>query len=239
MELVNKTVRVVQVRAWNTPAAIAFLLLTAAFGGAVAGYQYGGIRELPVLLLQREQLEGDLAKTQSELSAMAGRLAGAELESGVSKGAMEDLQDNLESVQAEFAQIKEEVGRYRALLAPDSLERGLQVGSFKILGTQNARIVRFELLLTQIESKRPTLSGTVSIDIVAEYQGKSVIVPLPKVQKVDYYPLRYSFRYFQDFSGEVTILPGYKPLRTEVILVPTGRNTKKTRRTFPWVVEAD
>lgn len=238
MKLANKTVRVVQVRAWNTPVAISFLLLGAVCGGGVAGYQYG-VRELPVVQLQRQQLQGDLAKIQGEMSAMVERLAGAELESGVSKGAMVDLQKSLESLQLELAQTKEEVTRYRALLAPDSLERGLQVGSFKILGTPNARTFRFELLLTQIESKRSTLSGTVTIDIVAEHQGKSITVPLPKVQKVDYYPLRYSFRYFQDFSGEVAIPAGYKPLRTEVTLVPAGRNAKTTRRTFPWVVEAD
>ena len=238
MKLANKTVRVVQVRAWNTPVAIALLLLAAVCGGGVAGYQYG-IRELPAVQLLRQQLEGDLAKAQSENSAMVDRLAGAELESGVSKGAMVDLQESLESLQFELTKVKEEVSRYRALLAPDSLERGLQVGSFKILRAQNARTFRFELLLTQIELKRSTLSGTVSIDIVAEHQGKSIVFPLQKVQKVDYYPFRYSFRYFQDFSGEVALPPGYKPLRTEVTLIPAGRNAKKTRRTFPWVVEAD
>ena len=152
---------------------------------------------------------------------------------------MVDLQDSLGSLQLELLQIKEEESRYRALLAPDSLERGLQVGSFKILGTQSAGKFRFELLLTQIESKRSTLSGAGPIDIVAEHQGKVVALPLPKVHKVDYYPLRYSFRYFQDFSGEVALPLGYKPLRTEVTLVPAGRNAKKTKLTFPWVVEAD
>ena len=238
MKLANKTVRVVQVTAWNTPAAIVFLLLAALCGGGVAGYQYG-IRELPSVQQQRQQLEDELSEAQSEMGAMVDRLAGAELESSVSKGAMVDLQVSLESLQLELTQIKEEISRYKALLAPDSLERGLQVGSFKILGTLKARTFRFELLLTQIESKRSTLSGTVSIDIVAEYQGKSIVVPLPKVQKVDYYPLPYSFRYFQDFAGEVALPPGYKPLRTEVTLVPAGRGAKKIRRTFPWVVEAD
>ena len=37
----NKTVRVVQVRTWNTPLAITCLLLAALCGGGVAGYQYG------------------------------------------------------------------------------------------------------------------------------------------------------------------------------------------------------
>jgi hypothetical protein len=169
MKLGNKTVRVVQVRAWNTPLAIACLLLAAFCGGGVAGYQYG-IRKLPLLQEQRAQLEGDLERAQSQMGAMVDRLAGAELESGVSKGAMVELQDSFGSLQLELAQVKEEVSRYRALLAPDSLERGLQVGSFKILGTQSAGIFRFELLLTQTESRRSTLSGTVSIDVVAEHQ---------------------------------------------------------------------
>ena len=238
MKLGNKTVRVVQVRAWNTPLAITCLLLAALCGGGVAGYQYG-IRELPLLHQRQQQLKGDLEKAHVEMSAMVDRLAGAELESGVSKGAMVDLQDSLGSLQLELAQIKEEVSRYRALLAPDSLERGLQVGSFKILATQSAGKFRCELLLTQIESKRSTLSGAGPIDIVAEHQGKLVVLPLPKVHKLDYYPLRYSFRYFQDFSGEVALPLGYKPLRTEVTLVPAGRSAKKTKRTFPWVVEAD
>ncbi len=238
MKLANKTVKVVEVRAWNTPLAVVLLMIASVGGGGVAGYLYG-VSGLHNLQMHKSELEADLAQARNEISSMVDRLAGAELESGVSKGAMTDLQGNLESLQLELSAAKEEVGRYRALFAPDSLERGLQVGSFKILGTQVAHSFRFELLLTQIESKGSTLSGTVSIDIVAEHQGESILLPLPKVQKIDYYPLRYSFRYFQDFSGEVVIPPGHKPLHIDVTMVPAGRNPKKTTRTFPWVVEAD
>lgn len=238
MKLANKTVKVVQVRAWNSPAALLFLLFAAVCGGGIAGYQYG-VSELPSLQLQRLELEENLVNARNEVNSMVDRLARAELESGVSRGAIVDLQKNLESVQLELSATKEEVSRYRALLAPDSLARGLQIGSFKILGTQEDRNFRFELLITQIESKRSTLSGTVSIDIVAEYQGKVISLPLSKVQKIDQYPLKYRFRYFQDFSGEVVIPSGYKPLRIEVTMAPAGRNAKKTKRTFPWLVEVD
>ena len=115
---------------------------------------------------------------------------------------MVDLQDSLGSLQLELLQIKEEVSRYRALLAPDSLERGLQVGSFKILGTQSAGKFRFELLLTQIESKRSTLSGAVSIDIVAEHQGKVVVLPLPKVQNLTIIRFATVFGIFRIFPGK-------------------------------------
>jgi len=238
MKLANKTVRVVQVRAWNTPVAIAMLIVASVGCGGVAGYLYG-VSGLQALQMKRFELEKNLDQARNEIRSMVDRLAGAELESGVSQGAMVDLQENLESLQLELSAIKEEVNRYRALFAPDSLERGLQVGTFKILGTQIVRNYRYELLLTQTESKRATLSGTVSIDIVAEHQGKLILLPLQKVQKIDYYPLRYSFRYFQDFSGEVVIPPGHKPLRITVTMVPAGRNAKKTKRTFPWIVEAD
>ena len=237
MKLSNRHIRFVQARIWNSPVGITILLVGTLGVAGGAGF-WAGAKSDSAVATERDGVRRELELARISYHETLGRLADAELQNEVTKGALVDLRKSLGALQLELGSVREEVGYYRALLAPSSVERGLQVASLRISATAEAEAFRLELLLTQIEAKRSIVKGRIEVNVVAEADGVAVGLPLSKLQKIDYDPPSYSFRYFQDFSWELIVPPGYQPLRVEVTVVPGGENRKKMLRSFPWRVES-
>jgi len=237
MKREHRAVRVIPVRPWHTILGISLMVGGALIVG-VLGSNWHVAGRIAALQEERDHLVGQAIESEQEIERLRSELAAAELTSGVSQGAMEDLQTNLSSQQLELAALREEVTHYRSILAPTSLARGLQVANFKLLATNRSDSFRYEMLLTQLETNKATISGTVALEILTDKSGQEIRLPLNKVQKIDYYPLQYSFRYFQNFSGTLALPAGHSPLRVLITITPERKGGEQVQRSFPWVVES-
>ena len=96
---------------------------------------------------------------------------------------------------------------------------------------------RYELLLTQVEARRSVVQGAVTIDLVGEQDGGQVVLPLTEMEPQTDYPLKYRFRYFQDFSGTLALPEGFEPQRVVVTVTRQGSREANLQRTFDWDIE--
>ncbi|MEZ5598131.1 MAG: DUF6776 family protein [Pseudomonadales bacterium] len=231
-----RKVVVVPSRFWNQPLGIATIALLAFIAGGVVSQWV--VRERQNSLEVREQaLEAELASLDKEREVLQSRVADAEMREQVSAGAMTTLQSDLNARQLELDALREEVSHFRALLAPSAAQKGLQVASLKILATEKASTYRYELLLSQGAASRRIASGSLEMDLRFEQDGREESLSFSKVQKIDYYPMRYNFRYFQDFAGVIALPDGAHPLEVIVVATPAGKVSTRITRSFPWTVE--
>ena len=232
----SREVRVVRVprRRWRALAIAAAVLAGLVL---VAGSFRYGLHRNGYVANQTAALTEQITLHEGEIERLNKALVDAQVAAQVDRATVEELRTTLEAMHDERAHLREEVTFYRSLMAPSSLERGLQISEFALLEGATRQQYRYELLLTQVEARRSVVQGAVTIDLVGEQEGGQVVLPLTEMEPQTDYPLKYRFRYFQDFSGTLALPEGFEPQRVVVTVTRQGSREANLQRTFDWDIE--
>jgi hypothetical protein len=167
------------------------------------------------------------------------KLADIQLSQVVDGDANESLRQTIKSLRDELSTSQDEVLFYRQLMAPSEAQRGLRVEKLELTPGATPAEVKYRLLLTQVSEKNDWAAGTVTVDVVGTSENEQVVLPLTELTQVESYPLSFKFRYFQDFTGTLTIPDGLKPEQVVVAAATSGKDGKRVQKTFSWTLEED
>ncbi len=199
-------------------------------GRAVGGLDLSYLRSL-------EQLEQSNA---AQLQKLRDRLVDAELSGQIATQAADALRADIVRYREQAAGFEEEVTFYKSLMAPSSVERGLQIAQFELSPLDEDNSFSYHLLLTQLEARRDWVQGDVRVEVngrMAAGPGyQEQLLPLTELAEVDAYPLKYRFRYFQDLSGVLELPSGFLPEYVVVTVSRRGTRQDNLQRTFAWLV---
>ena len=212
-----------------------------ALGGAVGGYYFGGAKAGldQTYIGALEDLD---SANSAQISALKSRLVDAELARDVDSQAAAQLREDIKQLRNEGAGLKEEVTFYKSLMAPSSIERGLQIAEFELASTEESNQFTYHILLTQVEARRDWIQGDVRVEIRGRHrpegssQYEELVLSLTEIADIEPYPLKFRFRYFQDLSGMLTIPTGFLPEAVVVTAVRRGSRSDNLQRAFEWIV---
>lgn len=218
----------------------AFALVVAGAGGG--GYYLGlSVADLDRKYLRSlEQLErGNAIQTQR----LREQLIDAELNRQVTADASAALREDIVRYSEEIAGLREEVTFYKSLMAPSSVDRGLQIAQFELTAVADTDQFSYRLLLTQMEARRDWVQGSVRVDVrgrstSAGSADEQQVLSLTELAEVDPYPLKYRFRYFQDLSGVMSLPAGFLPEAVVVTVDRGGSRQDNLQRTFDWSISS-
>jgi hypothetical protein len=218
-----------------------FLFGLVALGGAVGGFYFGNAKAgLDVTYVSALQ---DLDSANSlQIADLKSQLVDAELAREVDGQAAAQLRENIKQLRDEAAGLKEEVTFYKSLMAPSSIERGLQIAEFELLPAEKSNQFTYHILLTQVEARRDWIQGDVRLEVRGRRrpegspQYEELVLSLTEIADIEPYPLKFRFRYFQDLSGMLTIPTGFLPEAVVVTAVRRGSRSDNLQRAFEWVV---
>ena len=233
----DRNVRVVRVGSRRFVTLLWLLAVVVVLAGLLASYHLGQVRA-GMVLDERSELRAQIAALEAQAQATNSQLVDAQVAAEVDQSTVDVLREELAQMHEEQALLREEVTFYRSLMAPSDLERGLQIAEFGLTRRQRPRRFRYELLLTQVEARRAVVQGRVTIDVVGTRNNEQVVLPLTDFLSVGDYPLKYRFRYFQDFGGTLELPEGFEPARVVVTVTRQGSRQSNLQRTFEWIVEA-
>ena len=218
-----------------------FLFGLVATAGLVGGFYFGNAKAgLDVTYIGALE-DLDQANT-AQIVALKSELVDAELSREVDAQAAAQLREDIKSLRDEAAGLKEEVTFYKSLMAPSSIERGLQIAEFELAPAEEVNQFTYHLLLTQVEARRDWIQGDVRVEIRGRHrpQGSSqyeeLVLSLTEIAQVQPYPLKFRFRYFQDLSGMLTLPTGFVPEAVAVTAMRRGSRSDSLQRSFEWVV---
>lgn len=179
---------------------------------------------------------------QSRLEFLTRELADVRLAQSVDAQAAASLRDTIAELRDRLAVLREEVTFYKSLMAPSSIERGLQIAEFELGRGEQENEFTYHLLLTQAEERRDWVQGDVELAVqgvraAADGSSMEEVLPLTEVSEPDAYPLKFRFRYFQNLSGTMALPPGFRPRAVLVTMTPRG-GADRAERSFDWLVEA-
>jgi hypothetical protein len=209
---------------------VALGVIVVALAGFQLGRLYAGVDLASVQRLLVEQESSAQRNTDLER-----QLADAKLATIVDAEANEELRQTIKSLRDDLAETQEEVRFYRELMAPSEAQKGLRIEKLDLNRVDPER-VEYRLMLTQIVDRHEWVQGKVQMSIVGLKDGNEQVLSLTDLSEVEDYPLKFKFRYFQEFTGSVAIPSGFEPARI-VVTAQASAGGRELQRTFPWTVQ--
>lgn len=211
---------------------------------AAAGLGYWlGVSKSDLDRTRLASLEIRQSAQQERLESLVRELADAQLAQSIDAQAVRLLRETISELRGRLAGLREEVTFYKSLMAPSSMERGLQIAEFDLSPGNESSAFIYRLLLTQTAERRSWISGEVKVEVRGERSGADgaaveEVLSLTELADVEGYPLRFRFRYFQDFSGRMTLPEGFQPRSVRVTATPGSGSSDAAEREFDWTAEA-
>lgn len=162
------------------------------------------------------------------------RIALLERSSEIDREAREQVQGSLSAMQDELLELREELAFYRGIVSPEDAQAGLRIQGFSIAHRPESDLYRFRLVLIQTIKHDRRATGRVEVTVHGVRDGEPASIPLRELVTGEMEEISYSFKYFQDFEGDMRIPSGFSPLRVDIAVLPGGRATDAIRRTLDW-----
>ncbi len=205
--------------------ALGMLVLLAFLGASVAfnfGKQYAG-DELIRLESRHDQLEDRIKELEQKNRGLRERVAVLGKSSEIDRRASLEVRDSYATLQNELLELRKELEFYRGIVSPGGAREGLRIQRFEITAGHEPGHFDYSLTLTQMKRNDRYARGEIRIDVEGVQDGKLVKLPLSKLVEKDAATLKYKFRYFQHFSGELVLPADFEPQGVTIRLLPRGK----------------
>jgi len=217
---------------------LAFLLLLGLGGGLFyAGQWYAGYEREQARQTERG-LRDALAEFERQNAVLRDRIAVLTRSNEVDRRAYERVGEEFQALQREIAELREEVNFYRGIVSPRENSTGLRVERFELeKAPGQERMYHYRLVLTQVLKNQRSVRGTAFFSIEGLQAGKPQVLKLKRIAADKKTSLRFRFRYFQKFEGDIVLPKGFQPRQVTVTIQPHKR--KQIRRSYPWPGEGE
>lgn len=222
MESGNRKILVYQPAYVWLAAAIAFVILVS------TGYllfQQGihhAETEWMTLEQQRRVLTDQLRESRQKNSELGQQIAILQRSSEIDRLASLEVRNEFAVLQDRMLALTEELEFYRGIVSPRDGKAGLRIQRFDIKAGASSGVFKYRLMLTQVQRNERFVRGVIEIEVVGVEDGRKRILPL-SVLATDQKGLKFKFRYFQEFDGELKIPEGFLPETVTVKVLPSGK----------------
>lgn len=149
--------------------------------------------------------------------------------------AIREMKTMMREKDAEMLQLTQELHFYRTLYSPDADQRAVQLKAFRLHAGTDAGQFGYRLVLTGMPKRKEKVSGVIGLSVAGEQHGdaKELVFEAARGASKDE-ALRFSFRYFQEISGSLSLPEDFEPSSIQVALLRDGRKNKPVVASFNW-----
>lgn len=159
-----------------------------------------------------------------------------ERSSQIEREAYKQLEGTVNGLQDEILELKEELAFYRGIVSPGDAKKGLNLQSFELIPTREARKFRYKMVLTQVLSNGNVAFGNIAFSVEGSQGGEAKEYTLAQLSGNDNL-LRFRFKYFQAFEGEFALPEGFNPSKVNLVVKPKSRSHKQLTESIEWMVQ--
>lgn len=207
---------------WLVLGVLAGLALLGAWLSFNFGKQFAG-EELVGLEATRDRLEAQVETLEQHNRELRERVAVLEKSSEIDRLANLEVRNSYADLQGELLELRRELEFYRGIVSPGDAKAGLRIQRFELVPGSQAGHFDYNLTLTQLRRNDRYARGSVVIEVEGLQDGKPARLPLSALTADGAAKLKYKFRYFQHFSGELVLPDRFRPQRVTVRLQPRGK----------------
>ena len=210
--------------------------------GAWVLYSYS--RASAVSEFERAQVEADQVRAENrdlsqrlraaltENQGLKSQLAYESRSQQIDASACAAVKQSLATLQAQSADLTQQLSFYRGIVAPGEAQSGVRVFEFQVTPAQAGQPARYHLVLIQSKRSEKRIDGKVSVRIEGQQGGQKRQVSLGELATDGNRNLLFSFKYFQEFSGSFRLPEGFRPVRATVVV--DGDGVPEVDDDFDW-----
>ena len=170
------------------------------------------------LMQERRELGQQLRAAKSEISKLRDDLAYAQQAQTIDGNACNSIKATMGKLEAEAGTLREQLAFYRGIASPNETKAGVRVQEFKVRKKDGQW--HYEMVLIQSVREESRIAGAAEVRIEGALGGKPQGYALSSLITAGEKNLVFSFKYFEEFSGEFKLPQGFKPLKVVVSLDP-------------------
>jgi hypothetical protein len=186
------------------------------------------------LLDERRDLTAKLRAAHSEIESLKDQIVYLQRSQEIDQQAYGTVKSSLASLQDEVADLQEQVAFYRGIVSPDASRAGVRVYDFKVHPTSASGVFRYDLVLIQSVRHDRRIAGHLEITLQGTEGGQATTHRLSDLAVSGEKNLVFSFKYFEEFGGEIRLPTGFRPTRAVVAVVPDGGGVPRVEDEFEW-----
>ncbi|WP_320824213.1 DUF6776 family protein [Reinekea sp.] len=217
---------------------LTLLTMLVMVGGISAAYWLGekqGVGQERVLFQKREQLQSELQGSMAREDVLRQRVAVLENATFVDKESVDGVRQINRELGDRIAQLEEDVALYQGIMAPSENTAGLTIQEVNLSQTPSANRYRFKVMLTQIGNNASYLRGSVRVNILGVQDGEVTAYSLKDLSsEITDTEIKFRYRYFQDFTGELVLPENFTPDQLQVIAQSVGDKSARLEKAYIW-----
>ncbi|MDZ4079698.1 MULTISPECIES: DUF6776 family protein [Hydrocarboniphaga] len=190
--------------------------------------------ELEQLRDERRTLARELRTAKSENAELRQQVVYAERSQQIDGQACESVKESLAGLQAEAADLREQIAFYRGVMSPDVGKAGVRVLEMRMTPQAQANLWRYDLVLIQSMRQEKRVAGQTRIAVLGSQGGQQKRLDLSSLLNSGENLPAFAFKYFQEFSGVFTLPKDFRPIRVMVSLVVDGEGSPPVEEEFDW-----
>ena len=149
--------------------------------------------------------------------------------------AVEKMKIMLWEKDAELLKLTQELQFYHTLYSPGADNTAVQVKAFQLRAKAATGQFVYSLILTGMPKKEEKVSGVIGLSMTGEQQGVPKVLVLEAIHGTgEDEALRFSFRYFQEITGSISLPEGFSPGSVQVELLRDGRKKEPLVASYRW-----
>lgn len=203
-----------------------------------SAYWYGeqrGEGQESRLLVERNELRSELDESTRRQEILRQRVAVLENAAFVDKESIDGVRQSNRELSDRIAQLEEEIALYQGIMSPSVNSAGLTIQEVVLTPTPADNRYRFKVMLTQVGNNSNYLRGFVGINILGAQNGETAAFPLKDLSdEIDDVDIKFRYRYFQDFTGELELPEGFTPDQVQVIAQSVGNKAARIEKAYNW-----
>lgn len=222
------------VRRLFTRLAVVVVVMVVIYTAFLYGEQQG-IGKERLLISQRDLLQEQLAESISREENLRQRVAVLENAAFVDKGATDGVRQSNRELSDRIAELEEEIALYQGIMSPSVNAAGLTIQEVSLTPTPADERYRFKVMLTQVGNNSNYLRGFVGINILGIQNGEVTAYPLRELSnEINDVDIKFRYRYFQDFAGELVLPEDFTPDQIQVIAQSVGSKSARIEKAYNW-----
>jgi hypothetical protein len=174
-----------------------------------------------------ERLQGDLAEYQRQAAML-------ERNSKIEDDASGELKKTLSAAQNEVLVLKKELAFYKSIVAPEQTKPTLVIQTIQLKPGANGDY-EYKIMVSQQGRNDRFARGTVDVSIEGTKQGAKEVLALSAVSDDVKKPMKFGFKYFQNFTGELKLPEGFEAEFVRIKVNPNSKTLDSIDEQFPWV----
>ena len=196
-------------------------------GRHVAGFDASDANQvIDSLQMEIETLQADLAESQRQTAML-------ERNSKIEDDTSGQLKKTLTEAQNEVLELKKELAFYKSIVAPEQGKPSLVVQTIQ-LKKDVAGDYDYKIMVSQQGRNDRFARGTMEVNIEGTNQGAKQVLALTDISEDASKPINFGLKYFQNFTGKLTLPEGFVAESMRVKLKPRSKTLDSVDEKFPW-----